>query len=74
MLEKSLWGAWPLGQVDVTCQEATEVGDVLNKPTQVRLIHAPNSNFPGATLEHTGRSIIFVTNLVHRLEMLTLLI
>ena len=51
--------AWPLGQVDVTqSQEATEVGDVLNKPTQVRLIHAPNSDFPGATLEHTGRSIV----------------
>ena len=51
--------AWPLGEVDVTqSQEATEVGDVLNKSTQVRLIHAPNSGFPGATLEHTGRSII----------------
>ena len=51
--------AWPTGQVDVTqTQEATEVGDVLNKSTQVRLIHAPNSGFPGATLEHTGRSIV----------------
>ena len=51
--------AWPLGEVDVTqSQEATEVGDVLNKSTQVRLIHAPNSGFPGATLEHTGRSIV----------------
>ena len=50
---------WPLGQVDVTqSQEATEVGDVLNKTTQIRLIHAKNSGFPNATLEHTGRSII----------------
>ena len=50
---------WPLGQVDVTqSQEAAEVGDVLNKPTQIRLIHARNSGFPNATLEHTGRSII----------------
>ncbi len=51
--------AWPPGKVDVTqTQEANEMGDVLNKSTQVRLIHAPNSGFPGATLEHTGRSII----------------
>ncbi len=50
---------WPLGQVDVTqSQEAAEVGDVLNKSTQIRLIHSKNSGFPHATLEHTGRSII----------------
>ena len=50
---------WPLGQVDVTqSQEAAEVGDVLNKSTQIRLIHSKNSGFPHATLEHTGQSII----------------
>jgi outer membrane protein assembly factor BamB len=51
--------AWPIGKVDVTqSQETSAAGDILNKSTHINLVHAQNSGFPGATLEHTGRSII----------------
>ena len=57
--EKFVRDTWPIGRVDVTqSQEASATGDILNKSTQIKLVHAQNSGFPGATLEHTGRSII----------------
>ncbi len=50
---------WPTGKVEVTqSQEASAAADILSKSTQIKIVHAENSGFPGATLEHTGRSII----------------
>ncbi|MBT4157714.1 MAG: hypothetical protein HOD99_02680, partial [Planctomycetaceae bacterium] len=50
---------WPIGKVEVTqSQEASAAADILSRSTQIKIVHDENSGFPGATLEHTGRSII----------------